>query len=60
MVYVTAPKFALCEAMEGLIVEAFDPTLGGRHLTLNGWSRPNVNLFSHHSEVDHLRDQIIN
>ena len=55
------PKFALVDANDGnYLVESFDPTIGGRHMSLAGFSRPDVTLFTDVSEVEHLRNRIIN
>jgi hypothetical protein len=55
------PKFALVDSNDGnYLVEDFDPTLGGPHMSIYGWARVNVNLFSDPSDVEHLRSQIIN
>ena len=57
MTNTAAPRFALIDAREGLVVEPF---AAERHLCGSGWSRPGVTLFSHPADVAHLRDLIIN
>jgi hypothetical protein len=57
------PVYALVDAYdpldqrEGFIIEHFDATV---HLSSYGWAKPGVVPFTDISEVEHLRDYILN
>lgn len=51
------PNFALIAVDGGYIVETFNPKV---HLCVHGWTFPDITLFQDISEVQHLRDEILN
>lgn len=54
----TEPNYALiCIDADKFLVEKFDPKM---HLTVHGWSKANISLFTEMSEVAHLRHLIVN